>query len=309
MKRKCDKQAIKRHKTRSLHGGRWRDHVTHVTCAPMSPVPPTHTRSSWKTCQQNGPGHALPRAQGVPNKVPRVSKHVRGVQGEGRGPRGGHAASVTRWGMMPIILFPVLAEHQGSSSRLRLFCCRSDSKNPSTKVRVTFFESERPLVVYSPEPGDVIVDILDGANMTCVSPSSHPAYIRQARWVRFRYVSFTATWQQRQQQRTTAQDQLTQLTSLVRAALASWPLQMSVSAFCWHSRANRVLGMTASQASHGGVLFYVVRLPKDGRYVTIIWQCAPPLSAVTGRFEGSHEWEIPVFSAWMIPNLWQRTWF
>lgn len=38
----------------------------------------------------------------------------------------------------------------------------------------------------SPEPGDVIVDVLDASNiMTCVSPSANhpPQYHRQARYV------------------------------------------------------------------------------------------------------------------------------
>ncbi|KAJ9597337.1 hypothetical protein L9F63_011808, partial [Diploptera punctata] len=56
---------------------------------------------------------------------------------------------------------------------------------PSKKVRVTFFESEKPLIVSSPEPSDLIDD-LDApgtiATMTSSSPTTDhaPPYNRQA---------------------------------------------------------------------------------------------------------------------------------
>ncbi|KAK6627544.1 hypothetical protein RUM44_010022 [Polyplax serrata] len=56
---------------------------------------------------------------------------------------------------------------------------RYDSK----KVRVSFFESERPHLVQSPEPGDIIFDVFDSSNMmtsVSVNGMQTPQYQRQA---------------------------------------------------------------------------------------------------------------------------------
>jgi hypothetical protein len=57
---------------------------------------------------------------------------------------------------------------------------------PSKKVRVTFFESEKPLIVSSPEPSDLTEDFdASGsiAAMTTSEPTSDhaPPYARQTR--------------------------------------------------------------------------------------------------------------------------------
>ena len=63
------------------------------------------------------------------------------------------------------------------------YVCRSE---PSKKVRVTFFESEKPSIVTSPEPSDFIDDLdasgTFGAMTTPGIVSDHaPPYARQAR--------------------------------------------------------------------------------------------------------------------------------
>lgn len=52
---------------------------------------------------------------------------------------------------------------------------------PSKKVRVTFFESEKPLIVSSPEPSDLTDDLDAPVAMTTTSPASDhaPPYARQ----------------------------------------------------------------------------------------------------------------------------------
>nr|CAD7442027.1 unnamed protein product [Timema bartmani] len=68
-----------------------------------------------------------------------------------------------------------------------VLCNATGQSEPSKRVRVTFFESSKPLAVTSPDPSDLL-DLLDapvGSVMTSSSPvpDSAPPYDRQARFV------------------------------------------------------------------------------------------------------------------------------